>query len=302
MDTTQPLPTASTRSLNKGYAIALTGILFWSTTAIFISYLLTRYTLAPLTLAFWRDLFATTALALALLLFRRDLLRIDRHHRLFLLGYGLSLALMNTVWTYSVALNGAAVSTVLVYASPAFTALVARSLFKEKLTPLRIAAIAASLIGCALVSGAYKPEVWSVNAMGIAVGLVSALGLTAYSTMGKLSARRGINSWTATLASFSIASCLLFFTQNGDTLFTLGPALDGWAILLVLAVVPTLGGYGLYAASLAYLPAGTANLIATLEPALTAILAFILLRESFSGEQLAGSMLIIGSVVSLRGS
>ena len=302
MDTAQSVTSPPARSLNKGYAIALTGVLFWSTTAIFISYLLEHYTIAPLTLAFWRDLFASAALAGTLYFARRDLLRIERHHRLFLIGYGLSLALMNTLWTYSVALNGAAISTVLVYASPAFTAIAARGLFGERLTRLRIAAIAASMAGCVLVSGATMPEAWSINAWGIVIGIGSGLGFTLYSTLGKFSAWRGINSWTATLSTFAVATCVLFFTQNGDTLFTLGRAIDGWAILLVLAVVPTLGGFGLYTASLGYLPAGTANLIATLEPALTALLAFILLGESFNAAQLIGSLLILGSVVSLRGS
>jgi drug/metabolite transporter (DMT)-like permease len=302
MDTTQPIVISDSRSLNKGYAIAVTGVVLWSTTAIFISYLLTRYTLAPLTLAFWRDLFTTSALALGLFVTRRDLLRVERRQRLFLAGYGLSLTLMNTLWTFSVALNGAAVATVLVYSSPAFTAVAARWLFGERLTLGRIAAIAASLIGCALVSGAYAPEAWSVNPWGIVVGIGAGLGFTLYSLAGKFSARRGINSWTATLSAFAVATCLLFFTQNGATLFTPGRAVDGWAILFVLAVLPTLGGFGLYTASLSYLPAGTANLIASLEPALTALLAFLLLGESLNAAQWIGSLFILGGVLSLRGN
>ncbi len=300
MDTIRPIAAPPVHSLNRGYAIALTGVLFWSTTAIFISYLVTRYPLAPLTLAFWRNLFTTVALAALLFFTQHRLLRIERRDRLFLIGYGFSLALLNILWTNSVALNGAAASTVLVYSSPAFTAIVARWLFGERLTFMRIAAIAASMIGCVLVSGAYTSEAWSTNAWGIVVGIVSGIGFTAYSTMGKFSARRGINSWTATLSAFAVATSVLFFTQNGDTLFTLGGAIDGWTILIVLAIIPTLGGFGLYAASLSYLTAGTANLIATLEPALTAMLAFVLLGESFDAAQFAGSLLILAGVVSLR--
>ncbi|HLF29068.1 MAG TPA: DMT family transporter [Anaerolineae bacterium] len=302
MDTTPSIVAPPARPIGQGYAIALTGILLWSTTAIFISYLLERYTLAPLTLAFWRDLFTTSALAVILLVARPDLLHIARRHRLFLVSYGFSLAVMNTLWTYSVGLNGAAVSTVLVYSSPAFTALVARRLFGEPLTRLRVAAVCISICGCVLVSGAYTTDAWSVNPWGIVIGLASGLGFTFYSVMGKFSARREINPWTATLSAFAVATCILFFTQTGGTLFTLDRAIDGWAILLLLAIVPTLGGFGLYTTSLGYLPAGTANLIATLEPALTALLAFILLGESFSPIQLTGSLLILGSVVSLRGS
>ena len=299
MDTTRSLPASPARSLNKGYAIALTGVLFWSSTAIFISYLLTRYALAPLTLAFWRDLFVSLALGLGLSLFRRDRLRIERRHRLFLIVYGVSLAVFNMMWTYSVALNGAAASTVLAYSSPAFTALIARKAFGEPLSARRTAAIVMSFVGCVLVSGAYTPAAWSVNAAGIAIGLASGLFFACYSILGKFSSRRGLNPWTATFASFGIAAGVLLVTQTGDTLFTLGGAIDGWAILVVLAVVPSLGGFGLYTASLSHLPAGTANLIATLEPALTAVLAFVFLGESLSGVQLAGSALILGSVVSL---
>ncbi len=294
------LSMTTTHSLNKGYALGLAGILLWSTTAILISYLYKHYTIAPLTLAFWRDVFASSALGVALFFGRRDLLRIERDHRAFLVGYGLSLALMNTLWTYSVALNGAAVSTVLVYASPAYTAIAARWLLGERMTRLRIVAIAASIAGCVLASGAHTPEAWSINAGGILIGIGSGLGFTLYSLLGKFSAQRGINSWTATLSAFAIASVTLFFTQNDSTLFTLGRAIDGWAILFALAVVPTLGGFGLYTASLSHLPAGAANLMATLEPALTALLAFLLLGESFNVAQLIGSLLILGSVVSLR--
>lgn len=293
---------SATRSLNKGYSIALVGILLWSTTAIFISYLLTHYDLEPLTLAFWRNIFVSIFLMIIFFFARRDLLRIEARHRRLLIVYGLSLSLLNIMWTYSVLYNGAAVSTVLVYSSPIFTALVASIVFGERLTLLRIGAILASLIGCVLVSGAYDPQAWSLNAVGIVIGITSGLGFTLYSMLGKLSAQRGVNSWTATLAAFAISAIVLLPTQLGGAMFTLGRALDGWAILFILAIIPTLGGFGLYTASLGYLPAGTANLIATLEPALTAVLAFLLLQESLDPLQVAGSVLILGSVVSLRRS
>jgi drug/metabolite transporter (DMT)-like permease len=291
--------TSPTRSPNTGYAIALTGVLFWSSTAIFISYLLNHYMLAPLTLAFWRDLFVSVALGLSLFLFRRDLLKIERRHRLFLTGYGVTLAVFNMLWTYSVALNGAAAATVLAYSSPALTALIARKALNEPLTRRRAVAIVVSITGCVLVSGAYEAKAWAVNPVGIVVGLGSGLGFACYSILGKFSSRRLLNPWTATWASFGIAAVVLLFTQTGATLFTLGNAIDGWLILIVLAIVPSLGGYGLYTVSLGYLPAGTANLIATLEPALTAILAFIVLHGTLTPVQLVGSALIVGSVVSL---
>jgi len=65
-------------------------------------------------------------------------------------------------------------------------------------------------------------------------------------------------------------------------------------------VGPTIGGFGFYMLSMGYLPASVANLIATLEPALTAILAYLLLKEQLTPEQLAGSGLILLGVILLR--
>jgi len=214
---------------------------------------------------------------------------------------------MNVSWTFSVAWNGAAVSTVLVYSSPGITALAARFLFGERLSPVRVLAFAASLAGCVLVARATDPEQWSLNAAGILAGLLSAVSFTAFSMMGKAASHRGIDPWTATLFAFAfaavallpIASLALPATGPSASLLSLGARWSGWSLLLLL-VIPTLGGYGLYTVSLAYLPAGTANLIATLEPVLTTVWAYLLLGESLHAMQSLGGALIIGSIVGLQ--
>src|SRR5512134_3282129 len=195
--------------LNRGYTLGLIGIAFWSTTAIFISYLLKNYPLQPLTLAFWRDLFVVGALASLLAIFRRSALRIDPRQRKFLLLYGVSLTLMNISWTLSVALNGAAVSTVMVYASPGITAIAARFFFKERLSLIRILAFLGALLGAFFVAKANDPAQWNVNAAGILIGVLSAFGFAFYSLMGKAVSHRRINSWTATLSAFGVATISL---------------------------------------------------------------------------------------------
>jgi drug/metabolite transporter (DMT)-like permease len=83
-------------------------------------------------------------------------------------------------------------------------------------------------------------------------------------------------------------------------LLVLDGSLAGWGALILLAIGPTIAGYGLYTVSLTYLPASVANLIATLEPAFTAALAYLFLAERLSPPQLAGSAMIIAGVVLLR--
>ena len=80
----------------------------------------------------------------------------------------------------------------------------------------------------------------------------------------------------------------------------LGDSIFGWSALFLLGIGPTLGGFGLYTLSLCHLSPTVANLIATLEPAFTAVWAFILLHEHFDGIQWAGSLLILAGVILLR--
>jgi drug/metabolite transporter (DMT)-like permease len=68
----------------------------------------------------------------------------------------------------------------------------------------------------------------------------------------------------------------------------------------LLAIGPSIGGYGLYNVSLKYLSASVANLIATLEPSMTAVLAYLFLGEILTPAQIVGSILILVGVVILR--
>ncbi len=296
--------------LTKGYLIALVATTFWSTTGVFIRYLTETYHLPPLVLAFWRDLFVSLALTAAFALAAPSRLHVDRRHLWFLFGYGFVLSIFNSLWTVSVALNGAAVATVLAYGSPALTAIAGWRLFGERLDAIKIIAIMLGIAGCVFVSGAYTPGAWQVNPWGITTGLLAAVAYAAYSLLGKAAAHRHIYPWTSLLYTFAFGAMFLLLYNvvpgwlpglpKPPGLMWLGSAWVGWAVLIVLGIGPTIGGYGLYAVSLTYLPASVANLIATLEPSMTAALAYLFLHETFSAPQLMGSGLIIVGVMVLR--
>jgi DME family drug/metabolite transporter len=296
-----------------GYFIALVATALWSTTSILISILTARFGMPPLALAFWRDLLVAAALFVVLALVARPLLRLERRDLPLFILYGFVFAVFSALWMASVTLNGAAVATVLVYSSPAFTAMAGWRWWGERLDALRIGAIVLGIAGCVFVSGAYDRAVWQVNPVGITVGVATGVGMTAYNLLGKTSSRRGVNPWTATLYTFGLAAAFLLPVQRPDTLLWLSRPLAagsplhgwreaalGWGTMVLLAAGPTLGGYGLYTVSLTRLPAATANLIATLEPAMTAGLAFLFLGERLTPSQLLGGGLILVGVVLLR--
>lgn len=295
--------------ITQGYLICVIGTFLWSFTAIFIRYLTQTYQLPALVLAFWRDLFVCMALGLFFLVINRARLNPGQRNIGFLILYGFVLSIFNSLWTVSVTLNGAAVSTVLAYSSAAITAVLGWRIYGERLGAVKALAVGLSLLGCVFVSGAYSPSAWQLNPLGIITGLLSGLAFAAYSLLGKAAAQRSIYPWTTLFYTFGFAAVFLLLYnllpglvpgQSANDLFWLGSSLTGWLVLIALAVGPTIGGYGLYTVSLTYLPASVANVIATLEPAMTTILAYLLLGERLTIPQLVGSAMIIGGVIILR--
>jgi drug/metabolite transporter (DMT)-like permease len=289
----------------QGYLIALTGIVIWSTTGVLIGYLVTHYALPPLLLALWRNLLVCAVLAPTLLLVRRSALRLNAAQLRFFVGYGLVLGIFNSMWVLSVQANGAAVATVLAYSSAGFTALLALWLFQERLGLPKIAAVVLSLVGSILVANAYDPAMWRLNPMGIITGLLSGLLFASYTLLGKEAARRKINAWAAMLYSFAFGA--LFITVFNLVPFIPGAAgslpallprlpLDGWLVLIFLSVGPTVLGFGLYNTAMNYLQASIANILATLEPAMTAVEAYLFLGERLTLVQIIGSVISLSAV------
>jgi DME family drug/metabolite transporter len=202
--------------------------------------------------------------------------------------------------------NGAAVSVVLVYSSAGFTVILARWLFKEKLGLPKILATILSLCGCVLVANAYRAEMWHLNPVGVPTGLLSGLLGAGYNLMGKEAARRKLNPWTCLLYSFAFGALFLMIANlltgssraaGSSHLLLPNLPLQGWLVLVVLAFVPTILGYGLYNTSLHYLPASIASLLATVEPAMTATTAYIFLDERMTKIQIVGALIILSAVL-----
>lgn len=295
---------------SQGYISAFSAVLLWSFSGILISYLSRDYAVPSFVIAFWSVLFVALGMFIGLLVFNRKLFQIDQSQLKLMVLYGFTFAVFHSTWTLSVQYNGAAVATFMVYSSPAMTAILSRLIFKENFNPIKILSIVLSLVGTVLISGAYDPSTWNLNWLGILFGLLSGPFFAFYNLEGKYSSDRSIDPWTATLYCFTFASAFLVFFNLGidalsnkpllSEMLWLGDSVLGWGALFLLGIGPTLGGFGLYTLSLRHLTPTVANLIATLEPAITAVWAFLLLNESFNGFQWAGSILILAGVVLLR--
>jgi drug/metabolite transporter, DME family len=298
------MPTA-----RAGYTLSLSAALIWSTTSILIRHLMDYYQVPALAVAFWRDAFIALACLAGLLVLRPGLLKVGpRDLRNFALIGAISIGVYHALWVTSIALNGAAVATVLIYTFPTFVTIGARLFFHEPIRKPQIAALALALLGCALVVRAYDPAAIRVSWTGALVGLATGVTHAGY----VLFSQRSVQShspWTSLTYTMLFGSLVLLGMLLATGMTTSGAAIEGspymgvgdswaaWLVLAVLALGPTLGGYALFTMALRSIPGKVASLIAVIEAPASALLAVVLLHEHLEGPQVLGVALILGAIV-----
>lgn len=285
----------------RGYIIVLSGTFIWALTGIVIKVLLTNYGMATMTIAFWRVFIVTAFLFIVLVAANAQLLRIDSHDLLIFVLYGvIGIGVHQIVWITSVQYNGAAVATVVIYTSPAIVALFAWRFLRERIDRTKAIALASTIIGCALVARVYDLQQFELNRIGLAAGIGSAFTFATYSLIGRVVARR-YSPWTSVFYAFLFGGLFLLPVNLAmGNLMPTNLAFDGWATLVFLALVPTLGGFGSYTIGLSHLPASVASILAAFEPVTTAIIAFFVFGETLAPPQLIGAMMILAGVIMLR--
>lgn len=294
----------------SGLLAVACSVLVLSTTGVIIRHISVEYGISPLVLALWRNVFLVMFLAIYLELFYPSLVKVKKEHIGYLTLYGFILSLFNMSWQYSVAINGASVATVLVCMTSLFTLFLARLFFKENLGVVKVVMVLVAFIGAILVTNVISVERLYATVPGLVCGLLSALCYSAYGLFGKSASNRGLNPWTTLLYTFAVAGVfILIYIQIGKLLtpnneklelLYLGTQLSGWAYILLLALGPTLIGFGLCNVSLSKLPASNVSLLMTSEPVFTMVLAFYLLGETLVASQIFGSGLILSAVVFLQ--
>ena len=98
----------------------------------------------------------------------------------------------------------------------------------------------------------------------------------------------------------TLALVLWGFIRQGMGSLVITLDASGWALLIIFSLGPTLFGYLLFTVSLRYLSAPIASLFHTLEPVMTALLAFFLLGRILTALQWLGLGLIVASVMVMQ--
>ncbi|MGB1790493.1 MAG: DMT family transporter, partial [Limisphaerales bacterium] len=93
---------------------------------------------------------------------------------------------------------------------------------------------------------------------------------------------------------FAVPLMFVAALASGETL--LSSNLNGWGVLLGLALVSHFAGQGLIAYAFGHLPASLTSLNLLLQPVFAAVLGWVLLGQAMGGQQLLGASVVLGAL------
>jgi drug/metabolite transporter, DME family len=253
----------------------------------------------PLELAEARSVVAALGLAVTRASWRPPIERPSSAVRRSLVVLGVCIGLVNAVYYVAIDRLPVAVALVLQYTAPAMVVVYTAARLRRRPGNEVVVAVLLALAGVALVSGVVGTDLGSVDALGVTMGLASAVLFASYTLVGE-NVTRTYGPLGAMFRAFSIAGSLWICWQvfNGfpHELFDLA----NLPRVILIGLGATLAPFLLYLWGVERVKAERAAIAATLEPVLGAVVAWILLDQSLGALQTVGGVLVIAAVILIQ--
>lgn len=295
----------------KGYALATLAAVFWATGGLVAKWLFSpldgstaQWPVPPLgleadpaVLAGARACSAAIILLVYVALTRRDRLRISVGDIWFLAVFGtVGLAGLHVSYFFAIAHANVATAVLLEYLAPVLVLGVSVAFLGERFTWALPAGVVLSVLGCALVVGAFGPGGLAVSPRGLAWGLTAAAFFAFYQLMGRWAARR-FSPWTLLTYGLLAASVFWVLYLGGpSSMFALVSTGGGAAAVVYVAVMSTIIPFAASLKALHYIDATKAVITSTLEPVIAGAIAWVMLAESFDALQMLGGGLVLVAI------
>ena len=289
-----PSRTAAERRPSRGYLLAATGAALFSLNGIWARHLLDDGVDAA-RLSQLRSAGAWLILLVVIGLTRPDLLRVDRSllPGLALLGVA-GLAAVHA--TFFLAIDRLEIGPALTiqYLAPLVLLVWLRTVHGRRIAPSLWGAVGLSLLGCFLVVRAYDAGALDT------VGLIAAFGSMVTFAIYMVGSERAGHRlepvttlfWVFGFATVFWALATPWWSFPWDGLGSAANLLYAAALIVAGTLLPFI----CIVASLRHIPAPRAAVVATLEPALAGVFAWILLGEELAAVQIAGGAVVLTAV------
>lgn len=248
------------------------------------------------TVLFLRFLFAAFIL-LYVILNKKISLKLDRKQILMVIMLGLfgySATALCLFISYKYVSVG--VATNLLYTYPAIVTLMSRFLYNEKLYGRKIISLLLSLIGVFIL---IEIRNQSFNITGVLFAFGSAIFYSLYVLGVSTDTAKKINSYVM-IFYLSLTSSIIMLLLGVST-STLDLRIDFYALIciILLAFISTVVALMSFLRGVRIIGPSRAAILSTLEPIVSIILGFLILKERLSLNMIIGSALVIASVLLL---
>lgn len=206
---------------------------------------------------------------------------------------GLGYATMSGLYFLGLEYLTAGLVAIVLYTYPAFVVCFVAARHPDRITPAVAAALALSITGVALITGA---DPAGADPRGVAIVLGAALAYALYIVTSQQALR---TVTPETLSAFvmpaAAGSFLVVGAGTGSLEAPGGPT--AWAVVFAIAIVATVIPILTFFAGISRIGASRASIVSTAEPAVTVALGAALLGEPVAAVTVGGGVCVVAGVV-----
>ena len=300
----------------KGYVLAIAAACGWSTGGLISNLLMTKPSAAtsdwlikpfgavinPTVLSGARAFIATIILGIFLAFFKRKSFKLKNpaSDLLFLVPFG-ALALAGMHFSYFKAISTSNVTTAILleYLAPVLTLFYGVFVLKHKVSWRMPLGVALSILGCAVVVGAFSPGGLLISHAGLIWGLIAAFFFALYSTMG---GRGGIRFSPFTLLFYGLlfAAVMWLIVLGPHTVISAFSQPKVGLAIVVIACISTIIPFAAYLHALKYISPTHATIAAMVEPVVAALCSWVLFKDPITWSLALGGLIIVGAIVLIQ--
>jgi drug/metabolite transporter (DMT)-like permease len=254
--------------------------------------------LDPLILSQMRTTMAVLVLAPLLIVFGgREAFRIGRRDFLRCIVLGIfGLAASNFFYYFAISQTSVSISIIVQYTAPAWVLLYMVLRGRERPTPVRVLAVAAAVIGCALAIGLIGQNGVKLNWLGVAAALGAAFSFSFYNIYGRMLLLEH-DRWKVMLYAMLGAALFWLAVHSPAKILAAHYSEGQWIFMFIFSMTSMLVPFAFYFAGLRYLDPTRAIVTSCLEPVFTVLIAAIFLGEIFGPLQSVGMAMVLAASV-----
>jgi drug/metabolite transporter (DMT)-like permease len=274
----------------KGYLALVAVTIFWGSS--FVSSKLVLETMPPMSLAFFRYLFAFATLFTFFMIFEKDkkLNKHDYKHLVLSSGIGIFIYFIGE---YN-ALNyiSASTASIIVSLLPVFMLVTNFFVFKDKITLFKVGVIVLTLIGVVMVVEADFRIMFNESLIGYSLMV---MGVSAWVIYSLSTVKMRKNNSNIKVITYQSGFALLLFAPFAVSNLNILSQLDFnlWTNIIYLGVFASGLAFYLYVYSLKILGTLPVSIFGNTVPVVTVITGYIYLQETLTLIQLLGGSIIV---------